>query len=83
MCVRASTRACVRGCVCCLPAHTFSRIVAHTCNLAQAYGLQMWKDDFIKWNRSEFNDMDDIVLPRSTIWVPADVGLINRYTLFE
>ena len=33
----------------------------------------------LKWNPSEFDGIERIVLPPSSIWVPTTIGLENRY----
>ena len=39
---------------------------------------QMWKDDNLKWNTTEFENITYIVIDAEDIWVP-DVIIKNRF----
>ncbi|CAH1794858.1 unnamed protein product [Owenia fusiformis] len=40
------------------------------------YADMMWKDSRLQWNKSEFGNIDSIVVPSELLWVP-DIALSN------
>ena len=52
-------------------------------NLAAIFSLiyqKEWNDDYLTWNPSTYDNVEQIVLPIETIWVP-DIGIQNRSML--
>ena len=39
--------------------------------------FQMWQDEFLSWNPSEWNGIQELVVPPSEVWLP-DIAVINR-----
>ena len=39
--------------------------------------LQSWLDEFLKWEPKDYNNLESIILPASSVWTP-DLHLINR-----
>lgn len=41
--------------------------------------LQRWRDELLYWDPGEFEDINEIMLPHDTIWLPVS-PLIDPYT---
>ncbi len=42
--------------------------------------LQYWKDEFLVWNPSEFNNITMMHIPANKIWKP-DILVYNKYVI--
>lgn len=34
------------------------------------YIFQSWKDEFLRWNKSEYNGLHEILVSRNEVWTP-------------
>ena len=39
---------------------------------------QVWKDDYLRWNPSDYDGITEITIPAEQVWLP-DVAILNRY----
>ena len=42
----------------------------------------MWRDAFLKWNKTQYGGVTKLPLPQSMVWTPHDVTAVNTY-VFE
>ncbi len=38
--------------------------------------MQIWTDDYLTWNVSDYDGLENIILPTTAVWKP-DVVIIN------